>query len=176
MGRLANASYSIAVCLNRHGSNTRRCTQSSAQGTREAQGSHDSKRCTANKFLPDIELTLSMKVVSLRKRMSRSIFRFPLRHPIGVGDRVNTKEYVLCEEKKRGKTQRPSLRVQILGKRSSDARAVARGFLSARHFRPFHVSAKFGGQRQAEMMTRIQRGLGLRPMNAAGFVTLSVCV
>lgn len=134
------------------------------------------KRCTANKFLPDIELTLSMKVVSLRKRMSRSIFRFPLRHPIGVGDRVNTKEYVLCEEKKRGKNQRQSLRVQILGKRSSDARAVARGLLSARHFRPFHVSAKFGGQRQAEMMTRIQRGLGLRPMNAAGFVTLSVCV
>lgn len=90
---------------------------------------------------------------------------------------MNTKEYVLCEEKKRGKNQRQSLRVQILlRKRSSDARAVARGFLSARHFRLFHVSAKFDGQRQAEMMTRIQRGLGLRPMNAAGFVTLSVCV
>jgi hypothetical protein len=34
------------------------------------------------------------------KKSPHSIFRFPLRHPIGVGDRVNTKEYVLCEERK----------------------------------------------------------------------------
>lgn len=32
--------------------------------------------------------------------MSRSIPRFPLRHPIGLGDRVNTKENVLCMERK----------------------------------------------------------------------------
>jgi len=65
------------------------------------------KRCTANKFLPDTKFTILN--VGGKLADPHSIFRFPLRHPIGVGDRVNTKENVLCEERKERREKKAAL-------------------------------------------------------------------
>lgn len=50
---------------------------------------------------PNLILNEGGKLAEKRQTPPHSIFRFPLRHPIEhLGDRVNTKENVLCEEGK----------------------------------------------------------------------------